>query len=768
MRILMLAQFYPPIVGGEERHVRNLSMGLVRRGHDVCVATLQCPGTDALEIDGGVKIYRLPGIAQRIAPLFKDSERRHAPPFPDPELTVRLRQIVARERPDVVHAHNWILHSYLPLKKWTGAPLVVTLHDFGMVCAKKTLARANGLCSGPAIPRCLFCAGRHYGPLKGSIVTLANWTFGAIERWAADAFIAVSEAVASANRLQETGIPFEVIPNFVPDDVACLASPSERSQALLPKEQFIFFAGDLNRNKGVAVLLEAYRGLRDAPPLILVGRRCPETPANLPPGATIYSKWPHEAIMHAWSRCLFGVTPSVWPDPCPTVIMEAMASSKPSIATAIGGSPELIDHEKTGLIVRPDDAQALAYAMETLIRNPKLREAMGRAALEKVQTLSAAAIIPRIETLYKRLLARRGRSTQEAALQLDAGKTRGQTDGGPIVPVSIIVCAYTLKRWRQLCEALDSVRRQEPRAAEIILVSDYNTELERRAREAFPDIVVIANREKRGLSGARNSGIAVARQKYIAFLDDDAIAAKHWVANMLAECGKPGVAGVAPAVEPIWEERPPSWFPDEFLWVVGCSYRGLPKSRAEVRNILGCAFVVRRDLFERAGGFDHQLGRTGGKTLLSCEETEFCIRAKRAVEDAKFVFLPTADIQHKVPTHRSTWSYFTSRCYAEGISKAQVVQIAGAAQGLASERSYVLRTLSSGLFNALGDVVLGRDVSGLGRAAAIVWGLGCTSLGYMLGRLINRLRREPGPQQLTEPVEAAQRRTSGENRYLFQ
>ncbi len=764
----MLAQFYPPIVGGEERHVRNLSTGLAGRGHDVSVATLQCPGTAALEIDCGVKVYRLPGMTQRIAPLFNDSERRHAPPFPDPELTVRLRQIVARERPDVVHAHNWMLHSYLPLKKWSAAPLVVTLHDFGMVCAIKTLARANGLCSGPAITRCLRCAARHYGPVKGSIVTLANWTFGAIERLAADTFIAVSEAVAFANNLHETGVPFEVIPNFVPDDVACLNSASEQVQALLPKEGFIFFAGDLNRNKGAAVLLEAYSALRDAPPLVLVGRRCPDTPANLPPGATIHIKWPHRAIMHGWRRCLFGVTPSVWPDPCPTVIMEAMASGRPSIATAIGGSPELIDHKKTGLIVRPDDAQALADAMETLIRNPELRDAMGRAALKKVQTLSAAAIIPRIELLYERLLAGRGQSAQEASLQLDAGETRKQTDGAPIAPVSIIVCAYTLKRWRELCEALNSVRRQEPRAAEIILVSDYNPELERRARAAFPYIVVIANREKRGLSGARNSGIAVARQKYIAFLDDDAIAAKHWVANMLAECAKPGVAGVASAVEPIWEERRPSWFPEEYLWAVGCSYRGLPKSKTEVRNILGCAFVVRRDLFERAGQFDHQLGRMGGKILLSCEETEFCIRAKRIVRDARFVFLPAADVQHKVPAHRATWSYFTLRCYAEGISKAHLVQIAGAVQGLASERSYVLRTLSSGLCNALGDAVLRRDVSGLGRAAAIVWGLACTSLGFMLGRLMNRIRHELAPQQLAAPLDAAQGRTSAENSYLFQ
>src|SRR4051812_17748896 len=137
MRILMLAQFYPPIIGGEERHVRNLSAALVARGHEGAVATLWHEGMAEFEIDdGGVRIYRMRGTLQRVEGLFSETGRRHAPPFPDPELMWALRGVIKRERPEIVHAHNWMVHSFQPIKRWSGASLVMTLHDYSLACAQ--------------------------------------------------------------------------------------------------------------------------------------------------------------------------------------------------------------------------------------------------------------------------------------------------------------------------------------------------------------------------------------------------------------------------------------------------------------------------------------------------------------------------------------------------------------------------------------------------------------------------------------------------------
>ena len=101
MRILMLAQFYPPAIGGEERLVADLSIELAARGHDVSVVTLRHKGFSQFEIDRGVRIHRVRGTMQRLGMLFSESDRQSAPPFPDPEVLWALRRIILQERPDI-------------------------------------------------------------------------------------------------------------------------------------------------------------------------------------------------------------------------------------------------------------------------------------------------------------------------------------------------------------------------------------------------------------------------------------------------------------------------------------------------------------------------------------------------------------------------------------------------------------------------------------------------------------------------------------------
>jgi glycosyltransferase involved in cell wall biosynthesis len=401
MRILLLTQFYPPIVGGEERHVRNLAAKLAARGHHVKVATLWYPGAPDYEMEGDVGVYRIRGSLQRLAGLFRESERRHAPPFPDPELVTALSRVVRKFNPDVVHAHNWLLASFLPLKKWSAASLVVTLHDYGLVCAKKNLMYEGAVCEGPSLSKCWRCAGEHYGAVKGAVTTIGNFGSGYFARRTVDKFIAVSHAVARYNRLAETGVSFEVIPNFVPDDIGVLSGELDPKLQDLPGEGYILFVGDVTHVKGVDVLLKAHASLDEAPPLVLIGRRTPDIPTELPPNVHLRGPWPHDAIMHAWHRCLFGVVPSVWPEPCATVVMEGMGSGKAVIATDIGGMPDMIDAGSTGMLVTPDDVNELARAMQMLLNNPKMITDLGTAALAGVERLKASAVVSRIESVYE-------------------------------------------------------------------------------------------------------------------------------------------------------------------------------------------------------------------------------------------------------------------------------------------------------------------------------------------------------------------------------
>lgn len=405
MHILMLAQFYPPIIGGEERHVRNLSIELANRGHQVAVATLWNEGAPAIEYDQGVRIYRVHGSMQRATMLFSEEGRTHAPPFPDPEVLWSLRDIIAREKPDVIHAHNWMVHSFLPLKAWSKAKLVVTLHDYSLICATKLLMYQKQLCSGPSLSKCLACVSEKYGAMKGIPTLLAN-TFGAkIERSMVDMFLPVSQAVAEGTQLVGSGVPYRIIPNFVPDTIAALDDATHPLLEQLPKGDFLLFVGDVMRVKGVEVLFRAYAEMEEHMPLVIIGRPVNDICVDYPLNVRILQSWPHEAVMSAWKCSTIALVPSICRDSSPTVAMEAMYMSKPVIASRIGGLPDIVVNGETGLLIEPGDPCALREAMYTLIKNPTMRAQMGARSKLRVADFQAKAVVSRIEETYQELVS---------------------------------------------------------------------------------------------------------------------------------------------------------------------------------------------------------------------------------------------------------------------------------------------------------------------------------------------------------------------------
>ena len=303
--------------------------------------------------------------------------------------------------------------------------------------------------------------------------------------------------------------------------------------------------------------------------------------------------------------------------------------------------------------------------------------------------------------------------------------------------LSVVICAFTEDRWDDLRVAVESVRTQSRAALEIVVVVDHNPQLIRRVRGQLPDVVAVENKEPQGLSGARNTGIAATQGAVVAFLDDDAIAEPDWLAQLLTGYADPLVCGVGGAIEPAWSVRRPGWLPAEFDWVIGCTYRGMPTQVGPVRNLIGANMSFRREVFNAVGGFRSGMGRVGARPL-GCEETEFCIRARQRWPQKTLLYDPRARVRHRVPARRARWTYFCARCYAEGLSKAQVSGFVGARDGLASERLYTLRILPSGVVRGLRDSLSG-DLSGLGRAGAIMAGLSVTSAGYAVGKIAKNI-----------------------------
>ncbi len=297
--------------------------------------------------------------------------------------------------------------------------------------------------------------------------------------------------------------------------------------------------------------------------------------------------------------------------------------------------------------------------------------------------------------------------------------------------------------------AVDSLKSQTVLPQEIILVIDHNPALYERACREIVGVQVLENSFTRGLSGARNSGISHAHGAILAFMDEDAIAEPEWLERLLYVYSDPNVIGAGGAILPLWTGAQPVWFPEEFNWVIGCTYKGLPETVAPIRNLIGCNMSFRREIFDVAGGFRTGMGRIGVLPI-GCEETELCIRAGRFYPNKELLYLPGAVVRHRVPPSRARLGYFIDRCYSEGLSKAQVARFVGAKRGLASERAYTLHTLPAAVVHGLGDLLLHRDLSGLGRALAVVAGLGFTTIGYILGEIAELLRRiSPADRQLS-------------------
>ncbi len=292
---------------------------------------------------------------------------------------------------------------------------------------------------------------------------------------------------------------------------------------------------------------------------------------------------------------------------------------------------------------------------------------------------------------------------------------------------SIVVCTYTQERSPRLLGCVRAIQAQRAPGDEVIVVVDRNPRLAETLRPLLPPGTVVTNSDAGGLSAARNVGVRAATGDVVVFVDDDAVPEPGWLDELLGPFTDPDVAGVGGWVEPLWQHSPPTWWPDTFNWVVGCSYSGLPPDKGRLRNPIGASMAIRRRLIVAAGYFRTDIGRVG--TLpLGCEETELAIRIAVLNPDVFFFHAKGAVVRHYVPSSRATPRYFFRRCWAEGVSKSRLARSVPRSQSLSTERSYLRHTLSRS--------VLGRK-SGPGlhhflQSAATMAGLLAFAIGYTI------------------------------------
>lgn len=410
MRILLATDHFPPFIGGAHRQAQLLAEAMANRGHRVAVVTPWHGGLPRLEHGDGFVVHRVRQVRTAFNFMVRDRRQRHQPPFPDPVTVVALRNLISDFEPDLVHAYGWLAFSAAASLGRKRIPLLVSARDYGYFCANRTLLRKGAPCSGPAPLKCIACANDYYGAPKGLVAAVGVALSKPLLARRMTGLHSVSTYVRDVTvhqlleyRDSDAGLPFEVtIPSFQ-DESEAVADPRgiEEWMARLPTEPFILFVGAFRRVKGLQTLFDAYRRLASPPPLVLVGTFERDSPADaFPPGTTVLADAPHSAVMATWDRALFGVMPSLWPEPLGATVSEGMSRGRPVIGTRPGGHTDMLD-EETGILVPQGDVVALATAMEELIADPARREQLGRSAAKRAREFAAPSVVPRFEQAYR-------------------------------------------------------------------------------------------------------------------------------------------------------------------------------------------------------------------------------------------------------------------------------------------------------------------------------------------------------------------------------
>jgi glycosyltransferase involved in cell wall biosynthesis len=396
--MILLLSAYPPSIGGMESHVKTLAEWLSIHGHKVIVCTLGSESMSATEESKNLTVYRMNGLLQKIPIIFKNISKITHLPIPDPVLIKKISKVIKKEKPDIIHAHGWMLYSAIYLKKKFGIPLVATIHDHGFICPTKALMNGDMICNTCFTKECVHCGKEIFG-LKVSLLRYLCVRSQKRNLKYVDKFIAVSSFVKDVHSKYIDENRITTIPNFYDANEKDIIVNKESK--VLP-DDFILFVGALSHYKGADVLIDAFNEIknRDVKLVMFIKKylKLREPKENI----LIFEDAPRGLILEAYSGCRFVVIPSISPETFGIVAIEAMSYKKAIIASDRGGLTDIVDNGNTGILVPPNNPKELSNAISYMIENSDTALNMGTAGYDRfISDYTPEIVLPKILAIYE-------------------------------------------------------------------------------------------------------------------------------------------------------------------------------------------------------------------------------------------------------------------------------------------------------------------------------------------------------------------------------
>ena len=378
-RVLMVVRQFYPWVGGAERQAQRLAEKLIERGLDVRVVTgWWWRDTRRREVIGRVPVFRN-------FTLWHLFDVRGLRKFSGYLYMATLWWYLWRQRKqyDLIHVHllSYAAWPAVLAGRWFGKKTIIKIANSGTQSDLLRMRRDD-----------LVPGQRFMLPL-----TLQ-----------ADRLVAISREISG--ELRAAGVPANRIVH-IPNGVVVPSAPLRRPA--VPGEAALIFVGRLEASKGVTTLLPAFAQARAARPTLAWRLWMAGTGTLRADLERLAHSLDIEGCMqflgtvadverYLGQADIF-VLPSL-AEGLSNALLEAMAAGLPSIATRVGGTPELIQEGETGLLVAPEDTAALAAAMVRLADDPALRQSLGQRARRKVEAeFGLDRIAQRYEALYAEL-----------------------------------------------------------------------------------------------------------------------------------------------------------------------------------------------------------------------------------------------------------------------------------------------------------------------------------------------------------------------------